>query len=496
MRAAHYFKLSADQNRADGQFYYGRCLFEGRAVGVDCHGMAELGITSENVRGTRKDHKCAVEWYKAGAKAGNAEAQGHLRFCLQYGLGCEADLKASLEWYQQSADEGNIESRLSLSSLLQYGIGCEVDLDDSADYGVMNFDISIGIRSSDGYRCVRALGKSKFPRTRLISKSESKATRVESSTRRHPHVRSTSISDYLDNSRTTQNGPLIGYGGSSTVSLERKVVTGELIAVKRFREVKFDQTTFIREVEALIYLNHPCVVQIFGYKLPIGREPAEIRTAVAENGSVKDILEKVGYGTQFRFWNSTGKGILICGIAMGMRFIHSKGIIHGDLKPSNILVNFGGEGLMSDFGLSCFEKDDYTLTAGGGTVNYAAPELFNEDTRRTRKVDIYGFGLLMYEILTGTAVFASSKYAFPIMKRILAGEMPSVPSECGSFMQELIARCWSMDPDKRPTFDEIINDFKSARFQIVPGAEAEKLGLYVADLEKWEKEETVQSHLN
>jgi serine/threonine protein kinase len=123
-------------------------------------------------------------------------------------------------------------------------------------------------------------------------------------------------------------------------------------------------------------------------------------------------------------------------------------------------------------------------------VNYAAPELFNEGASHTRQVDVYGFGLLMYEILTGRAAFPMSDYAFPVMKRILSGNMPAVPAdECGPLIQNLIRRCWSMDPEKRPHIDEIIREFEAEEFQIVPQADAVKVGQYVGDIEAWEAED-------
>jgi abelson tyrosine-protein kinase 1/abelson tyrosine-protein kinase 2 len=298
---------------------------------------------------------------------------------------------------------------------------------------------------------------------------------------------------YLGHSATTRSGPSIGFGGSSTVSCEKDAETGETVAVKRFYSVNFNAPEFLREIEVLAQLNHPCVLRIRGWTPPIGREPAEIRTEIAETGSLMGILEKVRCGTQFSFWNPTGKAILICGIALGMRFVHSKGIIHGDLKPSNVLLNARGEPLISDFGSSRFESNDYTLTPGGGTVNYAAPELFTEGATHTRQVDVYAFGLLMYEILTGAAAFPSTDFPFPILKRILRGQMPEVPDEGGSFMQELIPRCWSLAPEKRPRVDEIIREFRAAEFRIVPQADAVMVGMYVGDIEMWEAKESAPS---
>jgi serine/threonine protein kinase len=269
--------------------------------------------------------------------------------------------------------------------------------------------------------------------------------------------------------------------------------TGEQVGVKRFHHEQFDQTIFIREVETLAKLNHPCILRIRGWRPPIGKDPAEIRTSLAENGSLAKILEKVAHGTRFTFWNPTGKGILICGIALGLRFVHSKGIIHGDLKPSNILVNGGGEAVIGDFGISRFESNDYTLTPESGTVNYAAPELFEEKAIPTHQIDVFAFGLVMYEILTGKAVFPSSGYAFPILKQIKDAQMPAVPDECGGLMQDLIRSCWAKEPGKRPTVDDILCNFKAEGFHIVPKADPVQLGLYVHGIEHWELEEAAQS---
>jgi hypothetical protein len=425
-------------------------------------------------------------WYELGAKTGDREAQRHFGFVLAHGLGWEVDLAQSVAWYQRAADQGDAEGGRGLASSLQFGVGCDVDLDDAAKVYAATYQKSPDRRPADSYRCLRALGKAEFRRSPSIPHSHSRSVTVDLSAKLPPLVTPSLVSDYLEPSRITQTGHLIGHGGYSTVYSVKDEVTGEPIAVKRFLPTAFDQATFLREIEILVHLNHPSVLRIHGWRPPIKHDPAEIRTAIAENGSLKHILEKVGSGTQFAFWNATGKAILILGIALGMRFIHSKGIIHRDLKPSNVLVNRRGEPLIGDFGLSCFDCPDYTLPTEGATVNYAAPELFKENTACTRQVDIYAFGLLMYEIITGAAVFPTSEYALPILRRIQNGEMPAIPSKCGSLMQDLIPQCWSTDPEKRPAFDEIVRTFKTTKFCIVPRADSVKLGMYVEDIEDWE----------
>jgi serine/threonine protein kinase len=84
--------------------------------------------------------------------------------------------------------------------------------------------------------------------------------------------------------------------------------------------------------------------------------------------------------------------------------MHSHRFIHQDLKPSNILLNADGQTLIADFGTSRCKANDHTPTHDTGTPHYAAPELF-EDDARTKKVDVFSFGLICYEILVGRAVF-------------------------------------------------------------------------------------------
>jgi serine/threonine protein kinase len=96
------------------------------------------------------------------------------------------------------------------------------------------------------------------------------------------------------------------------------------------------------------------------------------------------------------------------------------------------------------------------MTGDTGTVHYAAPEMFREGVY-TSKIDVFSFGLICYEILVGSGVFPESMAIFPIMRQLMKGDMPPIPERCGKFMQRLISRCWSLDPESRPSFAEILN---------------------------------------
>jgi serine/threonine protein kinase len=244
----------------------------------------------------------------------------------------------------------------------------------------------------------------------------------------------------------------------------------------------YDQTTFIRELEALMALNHPCVCRIVGWSPPIGTNEAEIHMELAENRSLASVLERVRWGAMPAFWTATGKAIIICGIALGMRFVHSKGYIHRDLKPSNILINGRGEALISDFGTARSDTYDATLTPDCGSVQYGAPESFIEDAEYSDRIDVFSFGPIVYEILTEKAALPTSMSPFEVIRLFQSGHMPSIPESCGPFMQTLIDECWSRDPQVRPSFHRIIERIQHADFEIVPGASHSILRGYVTDI--------------
>jgi serine/threonine protein kinase len=296
------------------------------------------------------------------------------------------------------------------------------------------------------------------------------------------------VSEYLTTEIGFSGGREIGRGGSSVVKLVRDPRTGSDIVVKYFSSPNLAEATFIREAEFLSHLNHPCVLRIIGWAFPRASALAEIHTDFAENGSLSDVLKHVGTRSMTDIWTRTRFGIIICDIVLGMRYVHLRGIIHRDLKPSNILITNQRRALIADFGASRFEPDDATLTPQSGTIHYSAPELCEEFGVLTPKVDVYAFGPILYELLTGEAAFPSELLLFPFVRMLRSGYRPQIPSEYGEYMQRLIHRCWSSNPSDRPSFGEILGEFRDRRFDILVGANPTQIWEGVMQVVAWEKE--------
>ncbi|KAJ7945876.1 Serine/threonine protein kinase [Quillaja saponaria] len=147
-------------------------------------------------------------------------------------------------------------------------------------------------------------------------------------------------------------------------------------------------------------------------------------------------------------------------IARGMLYLHSQGILHRDLKSENLLL---GEDMcvkVADFGISCLESQCGSPKGFTGTYRWMAPEMIKEK-HHTKKVDIYSFGIVLWELLTALTPFENmtpEQAAFAVSHK---NARPPLPSECPLAFSHLINRCWSSNPDKRPHFNDIVSLLES-----------------------------------
>jgi serine/threonine protein kinase len=257
--------------------------------------------------------------------------------------------------------------------------------------------------------------------------------------------------------------------GCAEVRFFRHRESGEEIAVKVFnvRNQRF-QREFMSEIEALNRLPHPCIVQLKGICLPSRGEGAKIVMEYVGGGSLRNLLRSDL--ERPRWWACNRKAITISGIVQGMEFIHLQGFIHRDLKPENILLDDERNIKISDFGTSRAYEVDVTMT-NAGTPLYMAREV-DSDGHYDERVDVYSFGIIVYEIITGSGVFSNPGDKKSLYLDMQNGKRPDIGRNVLPNMKELIERCWSQEASKRPSFNVIWNSLERMEFVVMDGVDS------------------------
>jgi serine/threonine protein kinase len=316
--------------------------------------------------------------------------------------------------------------------------------------------------SVNSFRCLRDLNKE---RSHVPKAPE---TPEQTGLRHNPRIplELRLLIDHLRVSPIGPRGALIGAGGSGTLRLFEDPTTRQQIAVKHISVI--DSISLEREVETLVRLRHPCIVRILAWSPATDSSGGEIQMEYAPNGSLAATLCS---SRNPAIWTPTRIAIVICDIALGLRYMHSQGIVHGDLKPGNIVLDRELRAKICDFGLSRSLNLEDARTGEIGTFAYMAPEQLQGDLSPTEKTDVFAFGLVLYEIISCKRAFGENQM-MPVLKLHRARYRPTLSDEFGHLMQNLIPRCWSDRPRSRPSFAQILSEFESAGFALLPGADA------------------------
>ncbi|KAK8629818.1 hypothetical protein V6N13_078644 [Hibiscus sabdariffa] len=239
---------------------------------------------------------------------------------------------------------------------------------------------------------------------------------------------------------------------------------GTDVAIKRIKKICFTGRSseqerltveFWREADILSKLHHPNVVAFYGV---VQDGPGGTLATVTEfmvNGSLRHVLL-----SKDRQLDRRKRLIIAMDAAFGMEYLHSKNIVHFDLKCDNLLVNLKDPVRpickVGDFGLSKIKRN--TLVTGGvrGTLPWMAPELLNGSSSKvSEKVDVFSFGIVLWEILTGEEPYANMHYGAIIGGIVSNTLRPPVPNHCDPEWKLLMEQCWAPDPVVRPSFTEI-----------------------------------------
>ena len=276
-------------------------------------------------------------------------------------------------------------------------------------------------------------------------------------------------------------------GGTGRIKLFKRKGDGKLVVGKFLDsdDSGISQKSFEREISNLIAIDHPCVVTLSGYALPcsLTKHRFAVFTEYVSGGSLSDAISALcSPGSGCPWFNSTARATIVVGLVHCMRYVHSLGIIHRDLKPSNVLLDESHHPLVCDFGSSRALSSDATLTQSPQlTAYYAAPEFSDEDVAYDSNVDVYSFGVMLYEIVTGQLALRHLNQ-YQVLQFIIRGKRPEIPDKVLPFTRALIKRCWSGDPSERPSFSDIYSDLVKHHFRLFEDVDSGAVASYAQSL--------------
>ena len=233
----------------------------------------------------------------------------------------------------------------------------------------------------------------------------------------------------------------IGRGGVAHVFVARRKSDDKLVAVKI--PISFDELTgrcFLNEIAAWEKLRHPNIVEVFAVNiLPVPYVEMEYVP-----GSLGAVEKPVPISNAVHIVNS---------VADALRYAHSHGIIHRDIKPHNILITDDFVPKITDWGMSKIVATEMNKSSVGGfSLSYAAPEQVSPaDFGRTdARTDLYQLGVVFYELVTGSIPFGGESVIE--VGNAIVRENPSLPSEYNpdaALVEKIIMRCLEKDPADR-----------------------------------------------
>lgn len=238
---------------------------------------------------------------------------------------------------------------------------------------------------------------------------------------------------------------------------------GKIVAIKRYRAAvygcKSEVEMLCREVSILSKLAHPNVVSFVGAVLD---DPSQfaIITEFVSNGSLFSILHE-----QKRVLDSQLRIRISFDVAQGMRYLHesaAKPVIHRDLNSHNILIHLDGRAVVADFGESRFmcQTEEDNMTKQPGNLRWMAPEVFSQSGRYDRRVDVFSFALVVWEIHSAELPFSHLKPAAAAAEMAYKRARPPLPDQPTSQFPApvlgLLPMAWHPDPAARPDFSQIV----------------------------------------
>jgi serine/threonine protein kinase len=368
----------------------------------------------------------AIKWFRMSAAQENADAQYALGAMSESGKGVIKHVSDAIAWYLLAAEQLNQPAEKAINRLLD-------DKQWSAEV--------IKQQSMLAETKNRPATQPRYFATPLQALSIQAAQ---------------SIIPYAD----LQLGNVLGQGAYGIV-YQGKWQHGD-VAIKQLLLPNFtyDVTEeFKQEAEVMKQLNHPNVIKLYGASMDVPGKYSLVMELMPPKHSLFDVL----HNGQPLDWKV--RVTIAMDITAGLSHLHSKNILHRDLKSLNVLLSDNLRAKLTDFGLAKIKshtRRTTTAVAGTakGTIAWMAPEQFKRKAEYNRQTDIYSYAMVLWELASRKVPYEEAPSAELIMQWIKDGEQEDIPGDCPPSFAKLIKWCWDKEPSKRPTTDQAAADLK------------------------------------
>ncbi|RHZ65920.1 hypothetical protein Glove_310g13 [Diversispora epigaea] len=449
-------------------------------------GQNILGYYYKDGIGTTKDEEKAFQWYLKSAEGGNNTGQNSLGDCYYYGTGVREDKEKAFQWYLKSAEGGNLLGQNNLGYCYQNGIGTTKDeekafqwylksAEEGDRFGKINLSYyyrnEIGILKMKKHqnklkcRCHNCkelnLQNNACLNCKLIkmpkwTSGNNEIDKIIQMTQSDDDAKEWEIWRWINYSKFKDIEYLAEGGFGSIWKAEWIDMPEELfefyksnqVALKKLKNSQEISSEFLKELKANFQCRDRYVLPILGITQDPKTKEYVMVLRYMKNGNLRDFLKQnKSLPWIERLW-------LLNTFIRGLEVIHSKGLIHRDLHPGNLMITEAYNNSkykfirLGDLGL-CRLANEISSSGAYGILPYIAPEVLNK-YQYTQASDIYSVGIIMWIISTGKIPFAIRAYDSELAVDIFNGLRPKINRDTPQCYVELMKKCWHEDPTKRP----------------------------------------------
>eukprot|EP00027_Filamoeba_sp_ATCC50430_P004707 CAMPEP_0168563694 /NCGR_PEP_ID=MMETSP0413-20121227/12816_1 /TAXON_ID=136452 /ORGANISM="Filamoeba nolandi, Strain NC-AS-23-1" /LENGTH=714 /DNA_ID=CAMNT_0008595251 /DNA_START=275 /DNA_END=2416 /DNA_ORIENTATION=- len=260
-----------------------------------------------------------------------------------------------------------------------------------------------------------------------------------------------------------QLGDVVGRGATGTVFQALDINTAGFVAIKQISkkfiindtessspnqnsnafQITHNLSSIKKELSLLRNLNHPNIVRLLDYVE--SDESINLVFEYAENGSLSDVMKKFGA------FPESVVALYIDQVLEGLNYLHSMGVVHRDIKGSNILITKTGIVKLADFGVASTIGE---INHVAGSPYWMAPEVIEDSAQLLSASDIWSLGCTIIELMTGDPPYF---YMNPMaaMFHIAQDPHPPIPDGVSKELEDFLIKCFVRDPKFRPTAKEL-----------------------------------------